>query len=163
MMKKLSFAAITAIATSGFALAHDYNAGGLMIMHPMAFETAETAKTGAGYMQIMNESDTSDRLIEVRADFPRVEIHNIEEKDGIASMIHMENGIEIPANETVSLEPGGFHVMFMGLDGGLALDTEIPATLVFENAGEVEVVFKVEERKGDHDHSGHGDHSTHSH
>ena len=68
--------------------------------------------------------------------------------------------IEIPAGETVKLKPGGLHVMFMGLEDPLTEGENIPATLVFENAGEVEVTFNVEARDGDH--SGH-DHSGHDH
>ncbi|MEM8538140.1 MAG: copper chaperone PCu(A)C [Pseudomonadota bacterium] len=160
MLKTIFASAAVIMTTIGFAAAHDYSAGKLKIVHPMAFETAKSAKAGAGYMAITNDSDKADRLVEVRAEFPRVEIHNIEEKDGIASMIHMEEGLDIPANKTTKLSPGGFHVMFMGLDGGLELGTEFPATLVFENAGEVEVVFKVEERTGD---EGAHDHSNHNH
>ena len=43
---------------------------------------------------------------------------------------------------------------------GLPLFIAIPATLVFESAGEVAITFKVEERTADgHDHSAHADHA----
>jgi copper(I)-binding protein len=38
------------------------------------------------------------------------------------------------------------HVMFMGLDGDpLDVGESVPATLVFEKAGRLDVVFKVED------------------
>jgi copper(I)-binding protein len=54
--------------------------------------------------------------------------------------------LEIPPGETVRLAPGGMHVMFMGLDAPLTADGSVPATLVFETAGEIEVEFRVEPR-----------------
>ena len=70
-------------------------------------------------------------------------------------------GITVPAGETVALEPGGFHVMFMGLRGDpFEVGEEIPATLTFENAGDLSILFTVEKRSMDHgtiDHSRHGD------
>lgn len=162
---------VTSIAVGLFlssaAIAHEYTAGGLDIDHPMAFETAPTVKAGGGYMTITNTGESPDALIAVKADFPRVMIHQTVEEDGIAKMNHVDR-IDIPAGETVKLTPGGFHVMFMGLEAPLEEGAKIPATLVFENAGEVDVTFNVEARTGDamdhsdHDHSGH-DHSGHDH
>lgn len=149
-----------ALMLPGLAMAHDFQAGDLKISHPMSFETPISAKAGAGYMTITNEGDTADSLIEVRADFPRVMLHKSEEKDGIATMSHVDK-IDIPAGGTVELVPGGFHVMFMGLDGDPLEDGEtIDATLVFEKAGAVDIVFSVEPRAASHDEKEHSDHSN---
>lgn len=158
-MTRFTLAAAAALlALSTAALAHDYKVGALVIDHPMAFNTAPTAKSGGGYLTITNTGETADRLIGVRADYPKVELHTTEEKDGIARMMHVE-AIDIPAGETVALEPGGLHVMFMGLGGnGFDVGDKIPATLIFEQSGELEVEFSVEERGAadEHDHGNHG-------
>ncbi len=126
--------------------AHDYTVADLEIMHPKAFETPVTAKTGAGYLIVNNKGESDDTLLEVRADFPKVMLHKSEEKDGVATMMHVDR-IEIPAGQAVELAPGGYHVMFMGLGGDpLEVGEKIEATLVFEHAGEVEIVFNVEQR-----------------
>lgn len=157
-MKPL-FSIVAALSLSTAALAHEFTANGLEIDHPMTFETAATAKVGGGYMTITNNGDAPDALIGVTADFPRVMIHQTVEEDGIAKMSHVDR-IEIPAGETVKLKPGGFHVMFMGLEEPLAAGETFPATLIFETAGEVDVTFNVEARTSDAvDHSGH-DHSN---
>lgn len=169
-MKPL-FSIMAALSLSTAAIAHEYSAGELSIDHPMAFETAATAKVGGGYMTITNTGETADTLVGVKADFPRVMIHQTVEEDGIAKMKHVD-GVEIPAGESVELTPGGYHVMFMGLDAPLVDGETFPATLIFENAGEVEVKFNIEARTTDtadhsgHDHSGHGEdkeHSDHNH
>ena len=111
-----------------------------------AFETAPTAMSGGGFMEITNAGTTDDQLVGVWADFPRVELHTTEFTDGVAKMMHVD-GIDVLAGETVALEPGGFHVMFMGLqDGPLKEGDTIEATLIFENAGEIPVTFDVVKR-----------------
>lgn len=140
-----------------YSLAHDYAVGDLAIAHPIAFETAATARAGAGYMAITNDGKTDDRLVAVDADFPRVMLHETRTEGDIATMVHLDE-IIIPAGETVVFEPGGKHVMFMGLGEPFELGDDIPATLTFENAGAVGVVFKVEARPEsgtDTDHSHH--------
>ncbi|WP_299851753.1 copper chaperone PCu(A)C [uncultured Roseovarius sp.] len=135
-----------ALGLPTLATAHDFTAKDLEIQHPMAFETPVTAKSGAGYFIVNNTGKTDDTLLEVRADFPKVMLHKSEEKDGVATMMHVDK-IDIPAGETIELAPGGFHVMFMGLDGDpLEEGEKIKATLVFEHAGEVEIEFNVEPR-----------------
>lgn len=47
--------------------------------------------------------------------------------------------IDIPGGETVTLEPGGYHIMLMDLKGQIKAGDTIPVTLTFENAGTVKV------------------------
>jgi copper(I)-binding protein len=129
------------------ALAHEYTAGGLEIGHPYAIETAATAKTAAGYLSVTNSGAEADRLLAVEAAFPRVEVHETRtDADGVARMLPVE-AVEIPPGATVTLAPRGMHVMFMGLEAPWTAGEEIPATLVFERAGKVPVVFAVEPRE----------------
>jgi len=165
-MKLTSFTAIAALCVfTNAASAHEFKIGDLVIDHPMAFETAQTAQTAGGFMTITNKGDTADRLVAVEADFPRVEIHTTEMDGDVARMMHLEDGILLPAGESITMKPGGYHVMFMGLGGDpFEVDEEVSAMLVFENAGRLEVVFNVEARKmGDHANMDHGemDHSDH--
>ncbi len=144
----VAIVALAGIAFAAPALSDDYRLGDLHIDHPMAFEAPRTAMAGGGYMTITNEGADADRLVEVRADFPRVMLHTTQETDGVARMIHLD-AVEIPAGDTVSFAPGGLHVMFMGLDGTqFRAGDSIPATLVFEVAGEIDVTFDVVSRDG---------------
>ncbi len=139
------------------ATAHELTTESLVIDHPYALETVTTAMSGAGYMTITNTGPDPDRLLAVRADFPRVTLHGTEtDAQGVTRMVPVE-GIAIAPGETVTLAPGGMHVMFMGLDGDPFEEGErIPATLVFERAGEIAVEFWVEPRTGAE--SGHASH-----
>lgn len=159
-MKFTSFAAAAALCIfASTATAHEFKIGDIVVDHPMAFETASSAMSGGGYLSITNNGAQMERLMAVEADFPRVMLHTTEMKDDVARMMHVDT-VEIPAGETVMLAPGGLHVMFMGLNGDpFEVGETIPATLVFEQAGALEVVFNVEERSTDGamqmDHSNH--------
>lgn len=147
---------IALLMTPFAATAHEYRVGDIVVDHPMAQETAKTAVAGAGYLIIINTGDTADRLVAVEADFPRVMIHESVVDDGIATMKHLAD-IELAPGETVTLEPGGKHVMFMGLNGDpFEVGEKVPATLVFETAGRLDVVFNVEAIADTVDHSNHG-------
>jgi len=160
-MKMIQLAALAFLTTIGTAASAD-----MQIADIRAFETAPTAMAGGGFMQITNTCSTDDRLVAVEADFPRVELHSHDfDSDGIARMIHLEDGIAIPAGETVTLEPGGLHVMFMGLRGNpLVAGETVDATLIFEEAGPVPVTFDVVMRDMQHGHGGAQNHSDgHNH
>ncbi|WP_424933342.1 copper chaperone PCu(A)C [Amaricoccus macauensis] len=157
--------AVALFALSPMAGAHEFTQGGITVDHPMAFETAPSARAGGGFMTIANDGDEDDRLIAVRAEFPKVEIHTTLEENGVSKMVHVA-AIDLPAGETVALEPGGYHVMFMGLDGDpFEVGEEIEATLVFEKAGELDITFNVEARgavgHSDHDHDHDHGHDGH--
>lgn len=142
-----------ALALPAAAFAHDYTLGDLEIIHPMIFETAASAKAGGGYLTIANDGKTDDALIGVAADFPGVMLHESYEEDGVMRMRHLDR-LTVPADGIVELAPGGYHVMFMGLDEPLEAGDEVPAVLTFEEAGEIEVDFKVVERSDAMDHGG---------
>lgn len=151
----LALCAALALATS--VQAHGVTAGDLEIIHPNILAPVASAKSAAGYMAIANEGTTADRLIGIEV--PSVkhsELHTTEHSaDGVARMMHVD-AIEIPAGETVLLERGGMHIMFMGLTEPMVEGQMVPATLIFEQAGRVEVEFSVDPSDGvDHSAMGH--------
>lgn len=158
--------ALALLLSAGIAQAQDYTLGDLEISHPSAFETAKSANVGGGYMAITNTGSVDDTLLAVHvAEIPRIELHlSATDENGVATMTK-QDGIPVPAGETVTLMPGGLHVMFMGLGGDpFEVGEKINATLVFANAGEIEVAFDVEARTaGDHGGMKHGDHGTMDH
>ena len=146
-LRLMSAALLAAAGLAGAAGAHEFTAGDLTIGHPYAIETAATAKTGAGYFSVTNAGSAPDRLLAVRADFPRVELHTTEtDAAGVARMRELE-ALEVAPGATVTLAPQGIHVMFMGLAAPLTAGEKIDATLVFERAGEIPVQFNVEPRQ----------------
>jgi copper(I)-binding protein len=162
--------------------AHGVTVGDLEIIHPNIPQPASSAMAAAGYMGISNAGDEADRLIGVETTVAQsAMLHKTEvNADGVASMAHVE-GIDIPANDTVVLESGGYHIMLMGLTQELIEGQMVPGVLIFEKAGRVEMEFAIDPPGGvDHstmDHSamgaeastetasaeGHGDDHGHGH
>lgn len=143
----------------GTATANDtYKIGDLVIEAPYSRSTPPMAPVGGGFMSIINNGKEADTLVSGETTFSKAfEVHEMSMKDGIMKMAELENGLVIPAGETVSLKPGSYHLMFIGLTEQLKPDERRKATLKFEKSGEIEVEFVVRDiLKMDHskmDHS----------
>lgn len=61
------------------------------------------------------------------------EIHEMA-MDGDVMRMRAIDGLDLPQGQTVELKPGGHHIMLQQLKGPLVLDTQVPVTLVFQDA-----------------------------
>lgn len=127
------------------ASSNEYKAGDLVIRNPWSRATPGGAKIGGGYLTITNNGTAPDRLVSVKADnSEKVEIHEMATKDGVMTMRQISGGLSIAPGQTVTLAPGGYHLMLMGLKAPLKEGDRVKATLAFERAGNVDVVINVE-------------------
>lgn len=105
---------------------------------------AAAMSMGAAYLDITNAGAAVDRLIAGKTEVAEtVEIHEVVDKDGLMTMQPLANGLEIPAGATVKLEPGGYHIMLIGLTESLEEGMVYDLTLTFETAGDVVVSVPV--------------------
>jgi copper(I)-binding protein len=58
-------------------------------------------------------------------------------------MRNVEDGLPVEAGASLVLEPGGAHLMLVGLEDALKAGEELVLTLEFANAGAVDVVVPV--------------------
>jgi copper(I)-binding protein len=127
------------------ARADDATVGGLKIVAPWARATPKGASVGGGYMKIVNTGGTADRLVGGSTEIARhFEVHEMSMDNGVMRMRPVANGIEIKPGQTIEFKPGGYHIMFVGLKGGLEQGQHVKATLEFEKAGKVAIEFSVE-------------------
>lgn len=134
-----------ALAATGQPLAHEFKAGSLTIGHPWARATPPGAKVAGGYLTIENGGAEPDRLVAVTAEIAgRAELHEMAVVDGVMKMRPLNDGVDIPAGGSVTLEPSGYHMMLMDLTRPLKEGESFAGTLTFEKAGTVDVTFKVE-------------------
>lgn len=127
------------------ALAAEYTVGTITISQPWARATAPTARTGAGYLTIMNTGKTPDRLTRATCAVATMTgIHEMKMEGNVMRMRELEHGLAIAPGATVSLAPDGFHIMLMGLKTPLKQGTTTACTLTFEKAGSIAVQFQVE-------------------
>lgn len=118
----------------------------LTVTDPWGRTSPAVAENGAFYMILTNNGDSDDALVSVATDAcGMVELHEMYDKgEGVMGMRPVESGtIPVPAGGSAELKPGGLHVMCMGKQIDFAADTEIPLTLTFENAGEMEVTAVI--------------------
>jgi copper(I)-binding protein len=127
------------------AWAADYKVGSIEIDQPWTRATPPTAKAGGGFVTITNKGTTPDRLVAARsAVSDKVEIHEMKMDGNVMRMRELDKGVEIAPGATVTLKPGGYHIMFMELKAPFAKDAKVPVTLVFEKAGSIDVPFTVQ-------------------
>ena len=135
---------IVAVGVSG-VLAHEFKAGDLLIGHPWSRETPGGAKVGGAYLTITNTGKTSDRLLSATTPAAAsVEIHEMATTNGVMTMRPFVAGLAIGPGHTVSLAPGGYHLMLLNLKAPLKQGDRLPLTLMFEKTGKVEVMINVE-------------------
>ncbi len=104
--------------------------------------TVAGQSAGGGFLKITGGS-ANDRLIAASAGVAQaVELHTMA-MDGNVMRMRPIDAIDVPAGGTVELQPGGRHVMFMGLSQPLRAGTRFPLTLRFEKAGELQVEVDV--------------------
>jgi hypothetical protein len=90
----------------------------------------------AAYMVFVNTGE-ADRLVGASSAAAKaIEIHDhVTTADGMMAMVRLDDGLELPKGSRVALEPGGKHLMFIGLTGDITEGQNITVTLQFEKAG----------------------------
>lgn len=138
MLRLLSAATAAAIALSVATTAQ-----AMELKDAWARASAGMARAGGAFMTIVNPGPEDDRVVAARTPVsPIAELHT-HIKDGDVMRMRQVPEIAVPAGETVVLQPGGLHVMFMKLDAPLTEGQTFPLTLTFEKAGEQTVEVTV--------------------
>ena len=116
--------------------------GQLEVSDAWARATPAKAENGVAYLTI--RTPTPDRLVSVSSPVAKkAELHTME-MAGMVMKMRPLAGLDIPAGQSVTLKPGGEHIMLMGLNGRLRGGQSFPLTLTFEKAGAREVTVSVE-------------------
>ncbi|WP_449278677.1 copper chaperone PCu(A)C [Leucobacter sp. GX24907] len=98
-----------------------------------------------------------------------VELHETVTSGAEPTMRALESPLEVPAGETLVLEPGGTHIMLMDLAEPLLAGDEVPVTLQFADGSELDISVLVKDTEGAQENydgedggSAHGDHDDHA-
>lgn len=140
------FTLVTTLIIGTAALAHDYQAGEILLDHPYARATMPMQPAAGAYLTIENKGKTADRLIALASPAARnVELHTMSMEGNIMKMRAVPE-LELKPADKVVMKPGsGYHIMLLGLVQPLKAGDKFPLTLTFEKAGKVEVSVWVEE------------------
>ena len=129
------------------ASGHGYQAGAIRIVHPWAMPTAASITdggSGMGYLVLQNAGNKPDKLLSAHTEIARkIELYAHSKVGDIPTMRQVKS-VAIPAGGEVRLEPGGPHLVLMGLKQSLEEGQHFPVVLQFERAGKINVDMFVQ-------------------
>lgn len=119
-------------AAAALAAAPVLAAAQLAVADPWVRATVPQQQASGAFMTLTAPQGA--RLVEARSPVASVvEIHEMKREGDVMRMRAIPL-LELPAGKPVKLEPGGFHVMLMGLKQTLNVGDTVPLTLVVETA-----------------------------
>jgi copper(I)-binding protein len=143
MLRKLIAGLVALLAVTCGVGAQSPAKPGVVVEEVWARATPGNAQSGVAYLNITNTGTTPDRLLSVSSTVAeKTELHENKTEDGVMKM-RPEAPVALKPGETVTLKPGGDHLMLMGLKQPLKEGDSIPLTLLFEKAGAIQVTAKV--------------------
>jgi copper(I)-binding protein len=128
-------------------------------------EAPPTVSILAAYAKIQNSSDKEKILTAISSpSFSMIELHLSNVDDGIAKM-EKQDSLSIPANESIELSPGSYHLMLFTPEAPLKAGDTASLTFSFADGSSktVEAIVKkrdVMKQSHDHEHS-HEHHHDH--
>jgi len=139
---------IIVLLVGSFAL---LSALSIEVKEPYARATPVNTPNSAAFMTLENKTNKDVSLIEVISDIAQAtELHTSDVKDGVRTMYKVDK-VDIPANSSTILKPGGFHIMFIGLKKPLKVGETIEINLKFSN--DTTQTIKAEVKDVMHHHS----------
>ena len=135
-MRLLFVPAILLLAAAG-------DASSVRIDRPWARATAGNVTNGAAYVTL-TEQGAADRLVGVSTPVAAsADVHETINDGGVMKMRSV-GALALEPGKPVTMDPGGKHIMLMGLKAPLKAGDKFPLTLRFEHAAPVTVTVVVE-------------------
>ena len=127
---KLNTLIVTAIAVCAAPSAW---AAHVSVTDAWARATMPGQPVSGAYMKIQADADA--RLISASSPAAaQVEVHEMK-MDGDVMRMREVQALDLPKGKTVSLQPGGYHLMLMSLKQPIVAGEMVPLTLVIESGG----------------------------
>jgi copper(I)-binding protein len=137
-MLRLSLSALLLTLSASLAAAET-----LMVHDAYVRAVPPGTPNSAAFMSIHNAADGDHALVSAASPAAKVvELHTHTMEDGMMKMRRIEK-IDLPAGKRVSLEPGGLHVMLIGLTQPLKEGDKVDLTLRFDDGSEQRVSAPV--------------------
>jgi periplasmic copper chaperone A len=119
-------------------------AADIQVTQAWARPTPPTVQVGAVYFSVKNSGAKEDRLVAVSSSAAAsVEIHETQTVKGMMQMRQVAS-VSCPAGATVKIEPGGLHVMLLGLKQPLMEGYRVDLTLRFRDAGVLSIQVPIQ-------------------
>ncbi|HEX4897884.1 MAG TPA: copper chaperone PCu(A)C [Candidatus Limnocylindrales bacterium] len=102
-------------------------------------------RPAAGYLVITGGAQADALLSAASPVAGKVEIHETSMDSSGMTGMHPIGRLDVPAGATVTLQPGGYHLMFMDVTGTITVGGSVEIRLTFEKAGVVTVQAEVKQ------------------
>jgi len=142
--------------------------GSIAVSEGVARMSFGRAVNSAGFLSIQNMGKQDDVLTGASSTISkRTELHTHIRDGEVMRMRRVEGGIKVPTGKTTTLQPGGLHIMFIGLKKPLKNGDQFPLTLTFQKAGNIAITMTARKKilRGSHMGSGmkmnHGPRGSH--
>jgi copper(I)-binding protein len=120
----------------------------ISVTHAWARATTPMAKTAAAYFTV-TDGGAADRITGATTPVAETaELHRTTDDNGVMRMRPVEGGLAVPQGGSVTLSPGGYHLMLTGLKQPLKSGESFPVTLTFAHAAPVTVQVHVQSMGG---------------
>jgi copper(I)-binding protein len=137
----LQFLTIAVLGLAAPAWAQD--AGAIVVEQPWARASIMASRPAAAYFTLVNESNEPATLVALETTIAgRAEVHQTNRQGEVMKMAPA-GPVEVPAGESVRLEPGNLHVMLMDMPRPIKEGETFTLTLRFAKAAPVEVSVPV--------------------
>ena len=135
-------ALIVALLASTPALAHAQAEPTIHAEGAWSRATSPNQQVGVAYLTIT--STGADRLLGASSPVAaEAQVHEMV-MDGQVMRMREVAGLDLPAGQTVSLMPGGYHIMLMNLKSRLTVGETFPLHLTFEHSPATDVQVRVQ-------------------
>jgi len=139
-IRPLALAFVAALAAPAFAAGV---ADLVEVDRPMVRAAAPGMTVSGAYMTVRNTDGTDHELVSAHSDVAEnVELHTHAMEDGMMKMRRVDS-VPLPANSEVAFEPGGLHIMLIGLARELNEGDSVEMVLEFEDGSRRDVTFEV--------------------
>lgn len=119
----------------------------ISVENPFAREVPPGAPASASFMTLKNDSAEQIDIIAAHSDVAKViELHTHTDDNGVMRMRKIPQ-IEIPANGTTELKPGGLHIMLIGPHNPIKVGDTVTVTLEFKDGSKKVVDMPVKSFK----------------
>lgn len=131
------------VITLSFFTSHCALANELTIKDAYVRATPPHAQNSAAFMIIKNSTSEKQKLISAKSDIAaRVELHNHILQDGLMKMRQVDQ-ITIEAGAEQALQPGSYHIMFIGLKQPLVDGESVQLQLHFDNGEAITINAQI--------------------
>jgi len=158
MMKRLyafGSSLMLAIASSTPVLAGSA-ADEVLVTNPYVRAVPAVMQNSAAFMTLKNTGTNDHAVVSAVSDAAKVVELHTHVQDGEVMRMRQVDQISIQAGDTTVLEPGGLHVMLLGLTSPLGIGSNVEVNLTFSDGSTKSVVAPIKAVGGMHHGGGHG-------